>query len=81
MNSFEQMPLPIDDGRFAEWLVPARNNIQHQLLSLQKIVGPPDKKAPPPTDQEKQNWHIIGLLIGAAFSLWRAVFQAGNKPV
>jgi predicted transcriptional regulator len=32
---FEEMPLPEDDGvPFNSWLVPARNNIQRQLLRL-----------------------------------------------
>src|SRR5262245_40950473 len=46
MSSYEEMPLPQKgDDDFPAWLVPARNNIQRQLLRLQALIGPPPKEA------------------------------------
>ena len=57
-----------------EWLVDARNKIQSLMLRLYKLAQDPnanDVKKP-------ENLHD---LIGAAFSLWRAVFLVyANKP-
>jgi hypothetical protein len=63
----EEMPRPGKDGDFKEWLVPARNNIQRQLLRLRKrLEDKNDKKV-----AVALNW-----LAGVGFSLWRAAFQA-----
>jgi len=82
INDFEDMPSPKGDKEFASWLVPARNNIQRELLRLQQIIGaPPAKKERGElyTPDPPKNWEILGYLLGAGFSLWRAVFQSGHK--
>lgn len=62
----ERMPQPDKDGEFREWLVPARNNIQRQLLRLRRrLDGQNDGKVRV----------ILNWLVGVGFSLWRAVFQ------
>jgi hypothetical protein len=74
----EEMPLPDPKGEnFTSWLVPARNNIQRELLRLQKLIGQP--KPAQPTDQELQRYRKLGWLLGVSFSLWRAVFQASKE--
>jgi hypothetical protein len=74
---FEEMPIPQNgDEDFAIWLVPARNNIQRQLLRLQLIVGRPSKAESLPLRSDA-GW-VAGWLLGVGFSLWRAVFQAGH---
>lgn len=55
-----------------EWLVPARSRIQDQLLRLH-LVG---EKHPDVLGAGSANWSLAGWLLGASFSLWRAVFQA-----
>jgi hypothetical protein len=78
---YEPMPTPEEDGvPFNEWLVPARNNIQRQLLRLQNLIGPPAK---PGREELKISPRdsvqiLLDLLVGVGFSLWRAVFQAGQ---
>jgi hypothetical protein len=63
----EEMPRPNRDIDFKQWLVPARNNIQRQLLRLRmQLDNKHDKKA-----AVALNW-----LAGVGFSLWRAAFQA-----
>jgi hypothetical protein len=62
----EEMPRPGKDGDFKEWLVPARNNIQRQLLRLRKRLE--GQHAMPVS--VALNW-----LAGVGFSLWRAAFQ------
>jgi hypothetical protein len=79
--SFEPMPIPIQgDKDFPGWLVPARNNIQRQLLRLQNLLGQPSKNEPPPPVpiDSDEGW-VLGWLLGVGFSLWRAVFQAGEN--
>ena len=40
MPDYEEMPLPQKgDEDFPLWLVPARNNIQRQLLRVQRMLG------------------------------------------
>jgi hypothetical protein len=80
--SYEEMPIPQQgDDDFPNWLVPARNNIQRQLLRLQSLLGRPskDRDSPPPRipPRDSTTW-IMGWLLGVGFSLWRAVFQAGH---
>ncbi len=44
MPDYEEMPLPQrGDEDFPLWLVPARNNIQRQLLRVQRMLGQPSK--------------------------------------
>jgi hypothetical protein len=78
---FEEMPTPEEDGvSFNEWLVPARNNIQRQLLRLQGLVGPPTKVGEelPKASLRDSMPFLLDLMVGVSFSLWRAVFQAGQ---
>lgn len=63
----EDMPRPRKEEEFQAWLVPARNNIQRQLLRLRKAL---DREHPPKV-AVALNW-----LAGVGFSLWRGVFQA-----
>jgi hypothetical protein len=78
---FEEMPTPEENGvPFNEWLVPARNNIQRQLLRLQGLVGPPTKDGVelPKLSHRSSMPYIYDLAVGVGFSLWRAVFQAAH---
>ena len=70
ITSFEQMPRPSREQNLAEWLVPARNNIQRQMLLLRPLIEL-EPNAIVPT------WVIRSrcLVLGSCFSLWRAVFQ------
>jgi len=82
MPDYEEMPLPQrGDEDFPLWLVPARNNIQRQLLRVQRMLGQPskDRNGAPPRlpPRDSQPWILLWLL-GVGFSLWRAVFQAGH---
>jgi len=78
MSSYEEMPLPQKgDDDFPAWLVPARNNIQRQLLRLQALIGPPPKEPDKPQIADR-DLEMLGWLLGIGFSLWRAVFQAGK---
>ena len=62
----EEMPRPGKERDFKEWLVPARNNVQRQLLRLrQRLDG-----EHPVAVTVALNW-----LAGVGFSLWRAAFQ------
>jgi hypothetical protein len=62
----EPMPRPGKDVDFKEWLVPARNNIQRQMLRLRmRLDGKHDQRV-----AVALNW-----LAGVGFSLWRAAFQ------
>jgi hypothetical protein len=54
------------------WLVDRRNKIQSCLLQLYERI---ERTAVEP---DKQHSLILQLLLGAAFSLWRAVFLAGS---
>ena len=76
VGTFEKMPRPSRPDQFANWLVPARNNIQREMLRLRPIlVAHPYVGFP--------TWvvHARHLLLGACFSLWRSVFQAGVPPL
>jgi hypothetical protein len=77
---FENMPTPEKDGAsFNDWLVRARNNIQRELLRLQKLIRPPTKDGEIPRFSRRDSIPIfLDLLVGVGFSLWRAVFQAGK---
>jgi hypothetical protein len=76
----EEMPMPGKDGaHFNEWLVPARNNIQRELLRLQRLIGPPTATGEeiPALSHRDSMPFLENLLVGVGFSLWRSVFQAG----
>jgi hypothetical protein len=89
MQYEEDKPIPKPDGpaEFEEFLVPARNNIQIHLLRMQRLIGyPPSGQERPTkrhtvkaTPEEEERYAMLGALIGAGFSLWRAVFQASNE--
>jgi hypothetical protein len=73
---YDPMPTPSRNGvRFEEFLVPARNNIQKHLLRVQKLIGYPKEDVGP---KARARYELVGALIGAVFSLWRAVFQSLN---
>jgi hypothetical protein len=72
VKDFENMPTPDGDEGFPAWIVPARNNIQRELLRLQEMIGATGTPQP-------AHWEILGYLLGAGFSLWRAVFQARHQ--
>jgi hypothetical protein len=57
---------------FEEWLVPARSKIQDSMLELANIFK--DRHAS--SCDRTPEWIAFAWLLGAAFSLWRAVFQA-----
>jgi len=69
ITSFEEMPRPSGESNFAEWLVPARNNIQRQMLLLRPLMEVE------PTAEPAWVIRSRGLVLGACFSLWRSVFQ------
>jgi hypothetical protein len=71
VSTFEKMPRPSNERDFAAWLVPARNNIQREMLRLQPIIAVPPLATIP-------SWVLRSrrLVLGACFSLWRSVFQA-----
>lgn len=66
-----------DPMKFERWLVPKRSEIQHALLDL-LVIGTvlARKKRLSPNAVE---WRLFGWLVGAGFSLWRAVFTAEKK--
>jgi hypothetical protein len=77
----EPMPTPAVNGvSFNEFLVPARNNIQRELLRLQKLIGPPTKAGEeiPKYSRRDSMPYFYDLMVGIGFSLWRAVFQAAQ---
>lgn len=65
----ELVPEPTD----FQWLVERRSQIQRTLLNLHEC--PPSKLLSPDGDGPILGW-AWGFLVGAAFSLWRAVFLA-----
>lgn len=70
----ETMPRPRGTHDFLNWLVPARNNIQREMLRLKPLFRiPPATTAP--------IWIFEGrhLALGSCFSLWRSVFQAREQ--
>jgi hypothetical protein len=58
---------------FLNWLVPARSRIQDSLRRLHQISLYYDEH---PEQSDSEQCAIYLLLLGAGFSLWRAVFQA-----
>ena len=71
------MPLPRRDSDFPEWLVPARNNIQHELLRIKNLLA--DSPQSIDAVQRSLDEDQLNLVLGAAYSLRRAVFQAGHQ--
>jgi hypothetical protein len=53
------------------WAIDQRAEVQHTLLGLYGLVR---HRPPPSLDDDTR--YLLDLLIGAAFSLWRAVFLA-----
>jgi hypothetical protein len=66
----ESLPLPRRDSEFPEWLAPARRNIQHELSRIKNLLA----ASPQNNDVDQLN-----LMLGAAFSLWQAVFHVGHR--
>jgi hypothetical protein len=60
-----------------EWLVPARDNIQRALLRIKELLA----ALPQNTDavHASPDEGLLNMMLGAAFSLWRTVFQAGHQ--
>jgi hypothetical protein len=75
VQTFEKMPRPGSEDEFASWLVPARNNIQREMLRLRPILA-----AYPHVGFPEWVFHARHFVLGACFSLWRSVFQAGASP-
>ena len=75
ISTYEQMPRPSSKDDFPSWLVPARNNIQREMLKLRPILLVEPYVGVPPWVFE-----VRGLVLGACFSLWRSVFQARKSP-
>jgi hypothetical protein len=73
----ELMPFPRCNSDFLEWLVPARNNIQHELFRIKELLA----ESPPSTDavQRSLDEDQLNLELGAAYSLWKAGFQDGHQ--
>jgi hypothetical protein len=76
VKTFESMPRPTSADQFAAWLVPARNNIQREMLRLRPVVLT-DPKFDPFSQWVYSARHLV---LGACFSLWRSVFQARYEP-
>lgn len=72
---YEQMPRPHGKDDFPSWLVPARNNIQREMLKLRPIL-----LAEPYVGFPLWVLDVRGFVLGACFSLWRSVFQARESP-
>jgi hypothetical protein len=66
--------MKLNDMEFAEWLVPQRSKVQAQLLRLYQLMD--EVKDRQKLFESDREWTALQLLIGAGFSLWRAVFQA-----
>jgi hypothetical protein len=58
------------DFEHLQWAIDKRADIQRTLLALYEFI----RHHPPPRRTEEN--YVLGFLIGAAFSLWRAVFLA-----
>jgi hypothetical protein len=59
-----------------EWLIPQRSRIQISASELLSLLQDNIDKFPKNPDLEE----VAGLMTGAAFSLWRAVFLAPERP-
>lgn len=66
--------MPTDYG----WLVTSRSNVQEILLELYVFIR--DQRSE--LEKRQAEWLMLGLLVGAAFSLWRAAFlsDADRQP-
>jgi hypothetical protein len=73
LSTFERMPRPGSQDEFLSWLVPARNNIQREMLRLRGVLAWPAVADTPAWVFEARH-HVLG----ACFSLWRSVFQASE---
>ena len=60
-----------------EWLVKARGENQSQLLCLYRFSETSENKKVLQEDSKKQD--LFALLVGAAFSLWRAAFLSDTN--
>jgi hypothetical protein len=65
-----------ENDRPLDWLIPERHRVLMSASRLLALVH--EKKEAFSKDQNAED--VAGLLIGAAFSLWRAVFLAPNVP-
>src|SRR6266446_3448211 len=65
---------PLDSQAYLRWLVPSRSNIQNLLLEMQVFL----QEHREAIDADPDARSVFALLIGTAFSLWRAVFLADS---
>jgi hypothetical protein len=63
---------PKPTAQHLEWLVTSRSKIQAQMLRLQLAIENADEKI----SNNPKAADMFAWLLGASFSLWRAVFQA-----
>jgi hypothetical protein len=63
-----------DSQAYLRWLVPSRSNIQNLLLELHVFL----QEHRNALDADPDSRSVFGLLVGSAFSLWRAVFLADS---
>lgn len=75
VTSYEAMPRPSREENFPAWLVPARNNIQREMLRLRPIL-----RQQPLMGSPIWTFKARHEMVGSCFSLWRAVFQAKDAP-
>jgi hypothetical protein len=59
-----------------EWLIEQRSRIQAEAAKLLCLLQPNITKFQ--TDRNLED--VAGLMLGAAFSLWRAIFLASSRP-
>jgi hypothetical protein len=81
---FEEMPTPEEHGvPFNGWLVPARNNIQRQLLRLQGLVGSPTKAGEelPKFSPRDSMPFIQDLMVGSASHCGERSSKPGKPPI
>jgi hypothetical protein len=71
VTTFEKMPHLSWSDDPGPWLVPARNNIQREMLRLRPVV-----RYPPLAGRPIWLFRVRRLVLGSCFSLWRSVFQA-----
>lgn len=71
--TFEDMPSVGGGDKGMQWLVPARNNIQREMLRFLPVMRASPTYGTP-------TWVILArsLVLGSCFSLWRSVFQASK---
>jgi hypothetical protein len=77
VGAMESISWPRRHSYFPAWLVPARNNIQRELLRIQDLLAAVAHT--PDAVQGGVDEDMLNLMLGAAFSLWRTVIQADHQ--